>query len=297
MKVLSLFDGMSCGQIALNRIGIVPEMYFASEIKNHAIKVTKHNFPNTIHVGDVRGVSFKDGVLITDNGTYNVGSIDLLIGGSPCQDLSILMSNRSGLNGDKSSLFWEYHRILSEIKPKFFMLENVGSMDNESIKSITNALGVDGVRINSELISAQLRDRIFWTNIPGKSKNLFSNTQIEQPIDKKITFQSILESGSTLREKSLCLTARGGGRWEHVLKENKYKKPNVQKQLIDRNLKGFDNIVFEDDHVRLLTQKEMERLQTVPEGYTSCLSYVDAANVLGDGWTIDVICHIFNGLK
>jgi len=297
MNVLSLFDGMSCGQIALAKLGIKVSKYFAAEIKPHAIKVTKHNFPNTIHIGDVTNVSYKDGILYTENGNYEVGHIDLIIGGSPCQDLSILMSDRKGLEGNNSSLFWHYHRILNEVNPKFFMLENVASMDISDATIITNALGVDGVRINSSLVSAQLRDRIYWTNIPGQSQDLFSQSLISPPTDKNILFQSILESGYTDRAKSLCLTARGGHRWSHILKDEKYKSEKVQKQLISRNVKGFDNIVYEKDHVRLLTQTEQERLQTVPEGYTSVLSYVEASNVLGDGWNVDTICHLFQGLR
>lgn len=127
MIVLSLFDGMSCGQIALKELGIIPEKYYASEIKPHAIKVTKANFPNTIHIGDVRKVFYKDGVLETENGVFEVGKIDLLIGGSPCQDLSGMNKNQIGLAGDKSSLFWEYARIKKETLPYFFMLENVDS--------------------------------------------------------------------------------------------------------------------------------------------------------------------------
>ena len=145
--VLSLFDGMSCGQIALKKLGIKVFKYFASEIKPHAIRVTKHNFPDTIHIGDVRNVSYNDGVLTTENGIFK-GRIDICIGGSPCQDLSILMRDRKGLAGDNSSLFWHYHRILNEVNPTYFMLENVASMDITDATAITKALGVDGIRIN-----------------------------------------------------------------------------------------------------------------------------------------------------
>lgn len=211
MVVLSLFDGMSCGQIALNRLGIVPAAYYAAEIKPHAIKVTTTNFPATVEIGDVRKVHYNDGQLKTENGTFEAGKIDLLIGGSPCQDLSNLMSERKGLEGDKSSLFWEYVRLVRETKPRFFLLENVGSMSAADKATITKAMGVDGVRINSALVSAQFRDRIYWTNIPGTGCDLFSNGMIVQPADKRIMLADVLESGHTDRKKALCLAARGGG--------------------------------------------------------------------------------------
>lgn len=173
MVVLSLFDGMSCGQIALKKIGIIPEKYFAAEIKSIAIKVTKANFPDTIHIGDVRKISYKNGVLETENGSFKVGQIDLLIGGSPCQDLSGMNQNQIGLAGDKSSLFWEYARLKREANPTYFLLENVGSMPYNDAMTITKEMGVDGIRIDSSLVSAQQRDRIYWTNIPGDGVGLF----------------------------------------------------------------------------------------------------------------------------
>lgn len=297
MKVLSLFDGMSCGQIALSKLGINISKYYAAEIKKHAIQCVKNNFPNTIHIGDVRKVSYKNGVLTTENGQFSVGDIDLVIGGSPCQDLSSLMANRKGLQGDKSSLFWEYHRIVNEVKPKYFFLENVGSMSPQDGITITNAMGVNGVRIDSCIFSAQLRDRIYWTNIPGNSVDIFGESCFVLPQDKGIILNDILESGETTRDKALCLTARYGGRWSHIIEGQKFRAPKIQKQLIHRYNKGFDNIVFENGYVRLLTIKEQERLQTVPEGYTHGLSFVDAANLLGDGWTIDVICFLFQNLN
>lgn len=297
MKVLSLFDGMSCGQIALNRLGLKVEAYYASEIKKHAIKCTKANYPDTVEIGDVRKVHYSEGTLTTENGVFEVGAIDLLIGGSPCQDLSNMMSNRKGLEGEKSSLFWEYVRVLSEAKPKFFMLENVGSMEERDAATITQTLGVPGFRINSSLVSAQFRDRIYWTNIPGEETNLFGERLITQPKDRNIRLQDILESGSTDRDKALCLLARGGGRWSHVLENDKFKAKHIQEQMMRRYNKGFDTVIFEDNYVRLLSRRELERLQTVPEGYTDCVSYVEAFNLLGDGWTIDVITHVLKGLK
>ena len=152
MNVLSLFDGMSCGQIALERAGIKVDNYYASEIKKHAIKVTMENYPNTIQLGDVTKIQYKDGILYTENGNFNVGKIDLLIGGSPCQDFSLLKVGGKGLDGDKSKLFYEYLRLLNEIKPKYFLLENV-RMKKESRIQLNQYLGVDGIDINSSLVS------------------------------------------------------------------------------------------------------------------------------------------------
>lgn len=294
MNVLSLFDGMSCGQIALNELGIIPEKYYAAEIKPHAIKVTKANFPNTIHIGDVRKVFYKDGVLETENGVFEVGKIDLLIGGSPCQDLSGMNKNQIGLAGDKSSLFWEYARIKKETLPYFFMLENVGSMPYNDAMTITKEMGVNGIRIDSSLVSAQQRDRIYWTNIPGDGISLFGGGQIEQPKDKNIKLKDILESGFVDRDKSLALLAR-----HYVgcpVNEDKLKK-----YLLKRYKKSFLNVKWSDksmndESIEMLTQIEMERLQTVPEGYTKCLTHREASNVLGDGWTVEVIKHIFKNL-
>lgn len=181
INVLSLFDGMSCGQVALERIGVKVDRYFASEIKKHAIKVTMNNYPNTIQIGDVTKVSYKDGVLYTEEGNYIVGKIDLLIGGSPCQDFSILKANGKGLEGDKSKLFYEYLRLLKEIKPKYFLLENV-KMKKESEKQLNEYLGVEGLHINSSLVSYQNRPRIYWSNIPN----------ITVPRDKGINFQDYI---------------------------------------------------------------------------------------------------------
>jgi len=294
ITVLSLFDGMSCGQIALNRIGIKPGKYFAAEIKKIAIKVTKHNFPDTIHIGDVTKVSYKDGVLYTENGNYEVGHIDLLCGGSPCQDLSGMNPKQVGLSGTKSSLFWEYTRIKREANPTYFLLENVGSMPYKDAMAITKSIGVDGVRINSSLVSAQLRDRIYWTNIPGTGTNLFGGGQIEQPKDKNIMLKDILESGYTDRCKSKAILRR----YALACPTNKDK---LIKYINKRYKKLFMQIIFESkdydpESARLLTRTELERLQTVPEGYTDCLSYSQASDVIGDGWTVDVICHMLKGL-
>ena len=176
MNVLSLFDGISCGQLALQRAGIQYNKYYASEIKKIAIQCTQENFPDTIQLGDVTKLDL-----------CKLDKIDLLIGGSPCQDLSIAnvanKGNREGLNGEKSSLFYEYVRILKQIKPKYFLLENVSNMKEEDKNLISKILGVEPIKINSNLVSYQNRSRYYWTNIPN----------VTIPEDKNIDFQDYIE--------------------------------------------------------------------------------------------------------
>jgi hypothetical protein len=282
LNVLSLFDGMSCGQLALQKAGIKVNKYFASEIKPHAIKVTQHNFPNTIQLGSVLDVKASD-----------LPKIDLLIGGSPCQDFSSANKEKLGLQGEKSGLFYEYLRLLKECEPKYFLLENV-AMDDYSYAAISEMLGTYPTNINSELVSGQLRQRSYWTNIGPESFDLFGNrySMIPQPRNKKIKFQDLLENGYTDRLKARCILESES-------------RPLVSKDKLFRryNELGFINIVFDNpeckynENIRILTQIELERLQTVPEGYTSILKRNDAACLLGDGWTVDTIAHIFSFIE
>ena len=279
MNILSLCDGMSCCHIALDRAGIPVDKYFAAEIKDIGIKVTKANYPDTIHIGDVNKITYKDGTLYTENGNYKV-KIDMVAFGSPCQSFSQSMKAdmRIGL-ADKvrSGLFLECYRILKEVNPKWFLLENVGSMRKEDQQFLTECMGVEPIRINSSLVCSALRDRLYWTNIPNVTK----------PEDKGIKLQNILTSGYTDRDKARALLVSDS-------------RPLVSKDKMLHRYKKFTTIVWEekgnDDSIRYLNQTELERCQTVPEGYTSCLTKNEAANVLGDGWTIDVIAHIFSGL-
>jgi DNA (cytosine-5)-methyltransferase 3A len=269
MNVLSLFDGMSCGQIALNKLGIKYDNYFASEIKSHAIKVTQDNYPCTIQLGDITKIKGKD-----------LPKIDLLIGGSPCQDFSQANKERKGLYGEKSGLFWEFARLLEETKPKYFLLENV-KMKKEHQDIISNILGVQPININSKVVSAQMRNRFYWTNIP--------NVTAPDKVDVKLS--DILTSGYTTKEKAYCL-----------LESESRPQSTNWKRFRRWRKKGFVNIVFETPDLnlfrnRILNQVELERLQTVPEGYTSSLNRNDAACLLGDGWTVDVIAHIFKNIE
>lgn len=291
INVLSLFDGMSCGQIALERIGAKVDRYFASEIKKHAIKVTMNNYPNTIQIGDVTKVSYKDGVLYTEQGNYMVDKIDLLIGGSPCQDFSVLKANGKGLEGDKSKLFYEYLRLLKEIKPKYFLLENV-KMKKESEKQLNEYLGVEGLHINSSLVSYQNRPRIYWSNIPN----------ITIPKDRNIDFQDYIgKFGEDLEQYKVKRTPSREKMWNNGQGRNSFgtcdNKTNATKiNCLTRKQDRSPNsgLIQYKDFCRYLTRRELEQGQTVPLGYTDCVSYNQAQDLLGDGWTVDVIAHILS---
>jgi len=179
MKILSLFDGMSVAQQALKESGFTIEKYYASEVDQYAIATTQSNHPETIQLGSVVGLELND-------------DIDLLIGGSPCQDLSIAKSNRKGLDGERSGLFWEYLRIRDEIKPRFFILENVASMPKEAKEEISKALGVEPVMINAGLVSAQNRKRLFWVGQLDEFRT-YKQVDITQPDDMGIFLKDVLE--------------------------------------------------------------------------------------------------------
>lgn len=179
MNILSLFDGISCGQIALERACIKIDNYYSSEIDNNAIKVTQYNYPNTIQIGDVTKIKYKDNKLYTEKGIYE-NKIDLLIGGSPCQGFSNA-GKMLNFKDERSMLFFEYVRLLNEVKPKYFLLENV-KMKKEWQDIITRYLGVEPIEINSSLVSGQNRVRLYWTNIPN----------VKPPQDKKIMFKDII---------------------------------------------------------------------------------------------------------
>ena len=195
INVLSLFDGMSCGQIALNKLGIDYDKYFACEIDKYAMQVTQHNFPDTIQLGDVQFVTKE---------TFGTHKIDLVIGGSPCQGFSFA-GKQLNFEDPRSALFFEFVRLVKELKPKYFLLENV-KMKKEYQNVITQYMGVEPIEINSSLVSAQTRKRLYWTNIPN----------VIQPEDKGIVLKDIIESGyvddrMVDKGKSYCLTARYSG--------------------------------------------------------------------------------------
>jgi DNA (cytosine-5)-methyltransferase 3A len=276
MNVLSLFDGISCGQIALECAGIKYDKYFASEIDKFAIKVTQENYPNTIQLGDITKVVAVD-----------LPKIDLLIGGSPCQGFSFA---GKGLNFEdpRSKLFFEFVRLKNEIKPNYFLLENV-VMKKEYQKIISDLLGVEPVLINSSLVSAQSRQRLYWTNIPN----------ITQPEDREILLNDIIRGEYYAdRNKSYCIDANYGkgtnfrryyfcGSRQLVL-ESGYRPRILSKDTANLTMHGDGN------KWRKLTTTECERLQTIPVGYTSSIPYTHQYEVIGNAWTVDVIAHIFS---
>jgi site-specific DNA-cytosine methylase len=268
MNVLSLFDGLSCGQIALNKVGIKYDNYYASEIDVHAIKVTQHNYPNTIQLGDIHNIKGSD-----------LPKIDLCFGGSPCQSFSSA-GNRTGFNG-KSGLFWEFVRVLNEVQSKYFLLENV-KMKKEWEDIITKEMGVEPIRINSNLVSAQNRERLYWTNIPN----------LTQPEDKNIKLSDVL-TDENFRTIPKCFYNKWGTK-ERINKNPNWVKNEKSNCLTTKNCHTNQYLFNEDKTLcRLLNPTEFERLQTIPEGYTSVVSNTERYKMIGNGWTIDVISFIF----
>jgi DNA (cytosine-5)-methyltransferase 3A len=271
-NVLSLFDGMSCGQIALNRAGIKYDNYYASEIEEAPIKVTQHNYPNTIQLGDVTKINTKD-----------LPKIDLLIGGSPCQSFSNA-GNGKGFEG-KSGLFWEYVRIFKKTNPTYFLLENV-KMKKEWEQVITNELGVNPILINSSLVSAQNRPRLYWTNIPN----------ITIPKDKEIKLMDILNHSYEFKP----LTKWFFSKWGDKQKIDTLRTINAEKSFCLTTNKSHSKNYYlnlSKDRARMLERDEVERLQTIPNGYTNIVSKTDAHKMIGNGWTVDVISHIFKHIN
>ena len=302
MNVLSLFDGMSCGRIALDRADIKVNNYYSSDIKDYAIKVANNNYPQDQkdRLGDITTIKGS-----------NLPTIDLLLGGSPCQDLSGANKDRSGLDGIKSGLFYELLRLKNEIKPKYFLFENV-RMKKEHQNIISKELGCEPIIINSSLYAPQLRHRLYWTNIPLINQT-YSN----------IDLNDILENGFSDRKKARCLLESDSRplstpikmfhryystgfttlifkterHYHNCVNHYNFHFKGMSAKDIDNHIhnNNIDLSVYEG--VRYLTQQEREDCQTVPRGYTKGLTNNQVACILGDGWTIDVIAHIFQGLK
>jgi len=345
-NVVSLFDGMSCARIALQRMGIVPKRYFASEIDKYAITVAKANFPDTIHVGNVRNVIWPE--------IFDGEPIDLLIGGSPCQGFSFA-GGQLAFDDPRSKLFFEFVRVLKECKPKYFLLENV-NMKQEFQDVINEQLGCRPVDINSNIVSAQNRRRLYWTNIPVRSL----------PENKRIYLRDVLEDGFTDRDKAHCVDAnyfKGGNLKSYFEKHRRQlvfdfaEEEEAEGTMLagHADLKGHDynrrvyhpdgkaptlaaasggnlepkilqiargankggiraedgkvpsmtssswehnNLLVDVDDLkwRKLTPVECERLQTVPDNYTAHVSDTQRYRMLGNGFTVDVICHLLGGM-
>jgi DNA (cytosine-5)-methyltransferase 3A len=313
MNVLSLFNGMNTGRQALENVGIKVDKYYSSEIKPYAIELTQHHFPDTIQVGDVTKWREWD---------IDWKTIDLVLSGSPCQDLSAA-GKRAGINGSKSSLFFVFVDILEHIKelnPKvLFLQENVGSASKLDVGIMSRALGVYPVRINSSLLTAQLRDRYYWSNIRTKETMFDIVTDIPQPKDKGIMFKDIITGGRVERVKALALLEsesravrsqdgiKKRAKKEFInmiyvesdkhncLTESTSRPPTSQEALIHRNeTTGMITLIKENETVRTVNKIEMCRLQGFPDNYCDILTTAKAGSLLGDGWTLPIIEHIFS---
>lgn len=292
LKVLSLFDGISCGMIALERAGFSVERYVAYEIEKSAIKISRKNYSEIEQCGDVRTADFSQ---------YE--GFDLLIGGSPCQDLSNYKYDRGevkGLNGEKSSLFYYYVKALKEVKPKYFLLENVASMEKKWADVISEELGVEPIMINSALVCAAERKRLYWTNIPN----------ISQPKDKGIVLKDIVISVDEVPEKywyiKYPVTVHNGDvKVKATIHLNSHRQAKevyglnhkCNTLLCDGNGGNLVKKVYQDNRVRKLTPLEYERLQTLPDNYTNCVADSRRYTAIGNGWTVDVITHIFSFMR
>ena len=269
MNILSLFDGMSCGRVALERAGLPVTNYFASEIDKYAIQIAKKNYPSTKHVGDVTQLQSK-----------NLPKINLLLGGSPCQGFSFA-GKQLAFDDHRSKLFFEYVRLLKELRPDFFLLENV-RMKQEHQDVITKYLGVKPTAINSNLVSAQNRYRLYWTNIPC----------VKPPEDKGLFLRDVIEKGSGKK-----------------LMEKTAKRPRTLRNYRTKDEKAFCMLatmyklsqsngmtVIDDNGLRCISPIECERLQTLPDNYTEGVSNTQRYKMIGNGWTVEVVSHILNNL-
>jgi DNA-cytosine methyltransferase len=277
LRILSLFDGISCGQVALERAEIPVEVYYASEIDKYAIQITQKNYPNTIQLGDINNIDF----------TQFIGKIDLIMGGSPCQDLSIA-GKRAGLSGERSGLFYKFVEAIEVIKPKYFLLENNYSMPKQAKEEITRLMKVESIFINSSDFSAQNRKRLYWTNIEAnilfttKNQELVKNI-IQDQVEQKFylsekAYNGIINSSFSQQKKSIIDINEKS----RTLRARDYKGALVIKQ---------------NSKYRHLTPIEYERLQTLPDNYTEGVSNTQRYKAIGNGWTVNVIAHIFKHIK
>lgn len=274
MNVLSLFDGISCGQIALERVGSKVNNYFASEINKHAIEVTKHNYPNTKHIGDVTKVKGAD-----------LPDIEILMGGSPCQGFSFA-GKQLNFNDPRSKLFFEFVRLLKETKPKYFLLENV-RMKKEYQDIISKHVGVEPIKINSNLLSKQNRCRLYWTNIPCAQV-----TPIDTNFDGYLyrLGHGYIKDEIKFFQKYPTLAAQSPATKYRIVTNLKFSKIALETGDLLSIRRG-------EKLTRSASPEECEEFQTLPIGYTNCLPKCKRFECIGNGWTIDIIAHIFKGLS
>lgn len=329
MNVLSTFDGMSCGRIALDRIGIKVNNYYASEINKYSINISNKNYPDIIQLGDITKITAAPS-----------GNINLLLGGSPCQDLSNANKTGKGLLGDKSSLFYHFIRLKNLVRPEYFLLENV-PMKKTDMEQITEIMDVEPIMINSSLVSAQSRKRLYWTNIPG----------ITQPTDRELRLIDILEAevndkyyhseaavnymdravnggrnhwdfghhSDSNKAKSACITAnfRKGVPYNVIIDRRKVNQlnpfqgcstvqPRMQHRIFSTEgkstaLTSFSGrlSIYPDNEglIRRLTPIECERLQTLPDNYTDGVADGHRYEMIGNGWNIETVAHILKNIS
>lgn len=327
IKVLSLFDGISGARQVLKELNI-DCAYYASEIDKFAIEVSKNNHPDIIQIGNVKGIIIEDDYIFYNqdndpmqNGGSFKSDMDLLIGGSPCQDLSVAKRNGKGLEGERSGLFYEYLRILHKVKPRYFVLENVASMKKTEKDKISLSLGLEPIMINSALLTAQQRKRLYWV---GKLQEdgSYKKIEISQPEDKGILLKDILEDGDTEKLKSYCITATYSRAcpkdyFEHGQRQLVFKKP-VKVGHFNKGGQG-DRVYSSDgksvclsangggrgaktglyeikNMVRKLTPIECARLQGYPDFYHNKISNSQAYKCYGNSFTVPVIKHILQHL-
>lgn len=276
MNVLSLFDGIGCAKLALERANIKIDNYYSSEIKPSALKVLNYHYKDIFHLGNINNYN-----------KWNLSKIDIILGGSPCQDLSIANKKRKGLKGERSVLFYKFVECLRKFNPKYFILENNASMPNKDKQKISKILGVEPIEINSSLLSAQNRRRLYWTNIPNITQPKDKNILLKDIIDKERKWFDILPCfkkkwqstdrikliGKITREKSYTLTTKKCHTTNYYLNEDETKMTNLEIH-------------------------EWEKLQTLPVGYTDCgINYGERFDLVGNAWTVDVVAHILSFIK
>ncbi len=296
MNVLSLFDGISCAYLALKKLNIPITNYYASEIDKYAIQVSKANNPNIIHLGDVRNIE-----------PTKLPKIDLLIGGSPCQDLSNAQKGE-GLKGEKSRLFYEYIRIFKEVKPKYFLLENV---QNKWGSLMSEIIGVEYKLINSSLFSAQSRPRYYWTNIQLEElPNDLNKEKIkdikEENVDEKyfLNKKPIINFLNSIDIDSKKLETKEGIIKLFDLPKEVHNDNERQRRVYSLESKSPTILartdttkIYDNGRIRKLTPLECERLQKIPDNYTSICSDTQRYKMIGNAFTVDTIAHILKGIK
>lgn len=311
-NVVSLFDGASMGQESLKRIGINIKNYFASEIDKHAIKVTMDNHPETIQVGDIKELSFSEGKLHNNGETFNIGSVDLLMGGAPCQGFSF-SGKQLNFEDPRSKLFFEFVRLLKDMKPKYWLVENV-VMKQEYQDVISKHLGVEPVKLNSSLTSAQNRVRLYWANF-----------DIEEPEDQNIKLEDILENTemvapSAIRGRRLNKATILGRRLDERGKRKDYDKkiPIIQCLEVRKNNRNKSNCLTTVSKDTVLTTMpigrhpdaygkklpyrnyskiERCRLMNLPDHYCDSVSLNQTVKITGNGWEVGMLSNIFKKIK